>query len=690
MTDTKNTESSRIETLIPQQLISDSTALIEFLKQYYKFLTQSGQPTDRVNTILQNKDLDSVVDQFISLIEKELGYSMVSTMEANKLNVYKNIEEFYEAKGSLDSIKLLFRLLYNVEIDISLPKEQILIASDGRWAQQNVIFVESVSGNIFSIVNTQVQLVNPDQSVIDIEPDRVRFIADNIYEVNIDQNFTGTIQKNATITTSNFSGKITTSLGGFTILRAGKNFTLGQILEINDGINDSSKSLIKVTKVNSNGGIIDFEFIRFGLGYNNDFTSYLIPVNYDLDFESNPADYGFSSDKLGRVFESLSSNDYFTIELNPYSIGYFAEDYFEGSRFSGDYDAVFNQSSQISEIDQELVEDQEAALEESYANRALVEFKNTALSKYAGSFSTNNGFLSDDIYLQDNNYYQAFSYVIKSDKRFQDYENIVRKTAHPAGMALFGQFEITNQLDISTQIELLERLYSERLVDSVDTLEAVAKLVLKPVDDEVITSEFWYYDYDKPLTENISLIEFIEKKITNKPQFDNISTSDVISDILFYKNPSDTIITSEDVDVVLDRRLFDSIGAIDSGITEQSNVYAQDYFAQVYSEGLVETGVDKDFFKVLSDIVTTDDEDYAIQYAGNGAFLNDAHPIDVVTSSVLKEFTNNTTLSDAITSINSNKLIENSINTSDSGTIEFNPYSIGYFASDYVEGITPF
>jgi hypothetical protein len=34
--------------------------------------------------------------------------------------------------------------------------------------------------------------------------------------------------------------------------------------------------------------------------------------------------------------------------------------------------------------------------------------------------------------------------------------------------------------------------------------------------------------------------------------------------------------------------------------------------------------------------------------------------------------------------------LSDSINTNESGTINFNPYSVGYFAQDYTEGLSSF
>jgi hypothetical protein len=687
MTDTKNTESTRVESLIPQQLINDSAALVDFLKEYYNFLNKSGQSTNVLNTIVQNKDLDLAVEKYISIVEKEIGYGMVSDIEANKINLYKNIEQFYDAKGSLDSFKLLFRLLYNVNIEISLPKEQILIASAGTWSQETSLFSKTLSGDVFSLVNSIVYITNQNGSRILIEVERVRFVKDSIYEIIINQNYTGTIEENATITTDFYSGRLVNSIGDFSIIQNGKNFRVGQVLEVNDGINDESKSLIKTTKVDSNGGIVSFEFIRFGIDYQSDFSTFLIPVNYDLDFESSPGDYGFTADKLGRVFEGLNSHDYFSLEMNPYSLNYFGQDYLEGSSHSGNYDAVYNQSTEIQEVSQEVITDEQ--LDEINSSRAIINFKLTPVSRYSGAFTTNKGFLSDDIYLQDNNYYQVFSYVIKSDKRLKDYKNIVKQTVHPAGMALFGQFEITNNLDVSTAIELLVRFYSERLLDSVDTLEFIGKLIIKPVDDEILTSEFWYYDYTKPLEENISAISEVDK-LLQKYEISNVSSTDVIEDLLLNKNISDTVVTSEEFERVLNRQLFTSIGALDSGIVEQANVYATGYFGQSYSEGLEETGVDKEFFKVISDTVIIEDDNTKIDYTGGEIISEVSHISELNFGQFNKNIENSVTTSEDINSISVNKSPEDIINITEAGTLDMNDYSLHYFSETYVEKIYNF
>lgn len=691
MTDNKNTEPTRVETLIPQQLINDSAALVEFLKEYYNFLSQSGQPTNVIENIVENKDLDTAIEKYISLIEKEIGYGMVSRMEANKTNVYKNIEEFYDAKGSLDSFKLLFKLLYNTEVEVTLPKTQILIASDGRWEQQNVVYAQTISGNIFSIVNTQIDITNTNGAIVSVEVERVRFVKDNIYEITINQNFVGNILNDATITTTDYSGQLITALGEYRIIQPGKNFSIGQILEIDDGIVDGQKSLIKITSVDDEGAILNFEFIQFGIEYQNDFTSYLTPSNFNSDFEQDPADFGYpNADKFGRVFESLSTSEYASIELNPYSLNYFASNYIEGSRYVGDYDAVYNQNIDYESIDQEVI-DPDSEIDTTQTNRAIIEFKNAPISKYSGAFTTNNGFLSDDIYLQDNNYYQVYSYVIRSDQRFSDYENIIRKTVHPAGMALFGQFQITNEIDISTSIEALIKFFSERLIDSVDTEDLITQVVLKQFNNEIITESALNWELSKPLENEILSVDLHEKEV----QKGFFNTQNIIDELQHLK---------------VEKSLQDEANPNDGGVSADINiVYALDYFYQDYCEGLTfeESNHIIDLSKNTFDSASIYDSvpeisitknisntvhaysDFSM-FTENGTLQSELQISDSISEFTYNKSLTSVTLANDSISITKNKGLEDSINISEFGTLDMNDYSLHYFSEPYVEKIYNF
>jgi len=74
-----------------------------------------------------------------------------------------------------------------------------------------------------------------------------------------------------------------------------------------------------------------------------------------------------------------------------------------------------------------------------------------------GRYINNKGFISDnDIRLQDSYYYQAFSYVIKSELVLNQYKDLVKKLIHPAGMELFSSVQIRKHI-------IADSIFSSRL-----------------------------------------------------------------------------------------------------------------------------------------------------------------------------------------------------------------------------------
>lgn len=65
---------------------------------------------------------------------------------------------------------------------------------------------------------------------------------------------------------------------------------------------------------------------------------------------------------------------------------------------------------------------------------------------FDGYYQNNDGKVSSNKVLQDNHYYQDFSYVLKTEIVVDRYKNIIKKLIHPAGLAFFGQILIKRQI----------------------------------------------------------------------------------------------------------------------------------------------------------------------------------------------------------------------------------------------------
>ncbi len=65
-----------------------------------------------------------------------------------------------------------------------------------------------------------------------------------------------------------------------------------------------------------------------------------------------------------------------------------------------------------------------------------------------GFWSDTQSFLDDVMVLQDDYYYQVYSYEITSEIMLNTYESIIKKLAHPVGYVLFGNYAVNRQLSV--------------------------------------------------------------------------------------------------------------------------------------------------------------------------------------------------------------------------------------------------
>tara|TARA_Y100000034_G_scaffold137029_1_gene218852 strand:+ start:5252 stop:6595 length:1344 start_codon:yes stop_codon:yes gene_type:complete len=70
-------------------------------------------------------------------------------------------------------------------------------------------------------------------------------------------------------------------------------------------------------------------------------------------------------------------------------------------------------------------------------------------SQSAGHYVGTDGFLSSNKFLQDNFYYQEYSYVLKTNQYIARYRDILKRTVHPSGTKMFGEVNVVDELDFS-------------------------------------------------------------------------------------------------------------------------------------------------------------------------------------------------------------------------------------------------
>jgi len=108
--------------------------------------TVTNPVSNNVNSVIKDigtiTDVDSSLDQFEDSFINSFLESVPKDTQVDKDFLIKNILPLYLSKGIDESFKLLFRLLFNEEVDISFPKNNILRASDGKWTIDNSLKIQ--------------------------------------------------------------------------------------------------------------------------------------------------------------------------------------------------------------------------------------------------------------------------------------------------------------------------------------------------------------------------------------------------------------------------------------------------------------------------------------------------------------------------------------------------------------------
>jgi hypothetical protein len=595
--------SSVVSRQLPEFVREDYPRFVSFIEAYYEFLQSQGVVYSDV------RDLDKTLDFFIASFKKELSHNIPYIFEDERFFLQR-IKDQYLAKGSEASYRLLFKLLFNKEVQLTYPGQQMLIASDGRWNQEVSVFVrvnfgdpEDIIGKIVEIqsFNKIIRVQVDKKQELTGEVERIVSLGNNIYELFLDRKFYGVISPGNTIKFEDkFQATILPTTSTVKIAKPGSGFRIGQIFELRS--TTGTGTLIKVTQTDTNGGIKHAQIIKFGVGYIADFSSSILPssslsvleniesVSSIFSVISTDNGPNLSPDPLGNPLAEERLNDFDLNIIDPFVK---FDEYGFISR--ADYvSADWVDASWAGSIVKEFSTTAKNAAAENQ-NPAVIEINLNALARYPGYFESNNGFLSDSIFIQDSNYYQAFSYVTKIDERLDTYKSAVKTMIHPAGMALFGEYDISNSFNLEVEIESL-----------------IKSLGVSVTSSPIELQDFTYYDFIKDVTYESPDEVFIQEPTLNYHNNLEIPVTNITYDLV---KPLSSNLVAEDPTVLknIGKNFVETLEALDR------IVVAQGVILNPESVNIVET-VSLDPNKLLTDTASTRDYFFVLA-SGNNKYM---------------------------------------------------------------------
>jgi hypothetical protein len=256
---------------------------VAFVKAYYEWMELQGNVIEITRSLYEIKDLDTTPEQFIQYFKNKYISSLPYTIITDQKLLVKHILDLYRTKGTKRSYELLFRLLFNEDIEFVVPGDFIFKPSDATWHIPKYIEVsyhpllkELIGKKIYSRVD----------GFATVENYFVKVIKNKTVNVLILTGIEGNIQYGEQIFCDDFPDEMTIdetakepgdkitkapyvlgSLSSVSITNGGANFKVGQLLEINAGGEGGSA---RVVSTRSENGKVIFTLIDGGQGYTMD------------------------------------------------------------------------------------------------------------------------------------------------------------------------------------------------------------------------------------------------------------------------------------------------------------------------------------------------------------------------------------------------------------------------------------
>lgn len=158
---------------LPAFIVQDYPQFALFLRKYYEWAEQTENGVGRLRNIDTFWDVDVQNDEnILQLLYRLLIREIPNAAAVDRKFLLKNISEFYRSKGSVESIETLFRILYGEEIELYLPREDIIKASEGNWRKTVTILIDPPTylngdeASIFSYIGAEVFQTDEDGDIL--------------------------------------------------------------------------------------------------------------------------------------------------------------------------------------------------------------------------------------------------------------------------------------------------------------------------------------------------------------------------------------------------------------------------------------------------------------------------------------------------------------------------------------------
>lgn len=154
----KNNLSVLIDDQLPDFVREENIEFIRFLTVYYEFLESNNQAQEVLQNLTKYSDIDETSELLVDQFFKTYAETLTKSNIADNRFVVKKIKDLYAKKGTEESYRILFNILFRETVEFFYPYSVVLKPSDGKWVTQYSLKVKRVieNQNIFDFENTEI------------------------------------------------------------------------------------------------------------------------------------------------------------------------------------------------------------------------------------------------------------------------------------------------------------------------------------------------------------------------------------------------------------------------------------------------------------------------------------------------------------------------------------------------------
>ena len=123
-------ETQTVESVLPEHFESSAPELIKLLKAYYRHLNKELSASYELNNLIRQHDVDVASEKYLDAIERMVGAAMPQNRSLDRVRLYKVIADYYNSRGSEESVYAFFRIFYNEFVTLIYPKEFLFTVGD--------------------------------------------------------------------------------------------------------------------------------------------------------------------------------------------------------------------------------------------------------------------------------------------------------------------------------------------------------------------------------------------------------------------------------------------------------------------------------------------------------------------------------------------------------------------------------